>query len=101
MMTTWHVYNMEYGAAPETPRPPTPPPPASPPPPEAIRSHADGTREWLARTSATFLPKGRSWTAGQTCGGRRGGGGCEQAWGLGVPRGRLSHLACGSSEVLL
>lgn len=24
MMTTWHVYNMEYGAAPETPRTPRP-----------------------------------------------------------------------------
>lgn len=47
MMTTWHVYNMEYGAAPETPRTP---PPAAAPVTAPARGHSQ-PRRWHQRVA--------------------------------------------------
>lgn len=46
MMTTWHVYNMEYGAAPETPRPP----PTAAPVTAPARGHSQ-PRRWHQRVA--------------------------------------------------
>lgn len=46
MMTTWHVYNMEYGAAPETPRTP----PAAAPVTAPARGHSQ-PRRWHQRVA--------------------------------------------------
>ena len=48
MMTTWHVYNMEYGAAPGTPR--TAPPAAGAPVTAPARGHSQ-PRRWHQRVA--------------------------------------------------